>query len=448
MIRYLLFIFCFTGIGSQTFAQSVEWEGGLSAAGLFSSEETNPFWMMMNTDRKYGAETQFAGLAEVTGTYAISTNASLEAGVGLYYRDGVEDEFQRRELYLQFRNTWLKATLGSQAAPRVAGDLSATNKNFLMSGNARPLGGIMLEANEPIWVSETFAIDWGLGHYQLNDDRFVDDVRVHYKRLGLLIRFNEQHKLRAQIQHYAQWAGTSPVFGELPSDFEAFIDVFIARKAPEIDQEGEILNAVGNHLGTFLLDYEFKTSIGQFSVYHEHPFEDGSGTRWANFPDGVWGVYFQPNNSRFLEAVLYEYIDTNDQSASDVSGVDNYFRNNVYRSGWSYEGAVIGLPFILIDNSFAVTDTNSPIVSNRVQAHHFGLKGRVKKVDWLLKSSVVSQLGSYSTPFVPELNFWHNYLSLMYDTEKYGVVSLFTAVDSGSAIDTNFGGGVAYQYRF
>jgi len=74
--------------------------------------------------------------------------------------------------------------------------------------------------------------------------------------------------------------------------------------------------------------------------------------------------------------LLYEYIDTNDQSASDVSGVDNYFRNNVYRSGWSYEGAIIGMPLILIDNSFEVTDSNSPIISNRVQAHHFGLAAK------------------------------------------------------------------------
>ena len=266
--------------------------------------------------------------------------------------------------------------------------------------------------------------------------------------MGLLVRFNEKNKIRAQIQHYAQWAGTSPVFGELPSDFEAFVDVFFASKAPEIDVDGEILKAVGNHLGTYLLDYTFVTGIGEFSVYHEHPFEDGSGTRLANIQDGVWGIHFEPENKKIFSGILYEYIDTRDQSDSGEAGVDNYFRNNVYRSGWSYDGVVVGMPFILFDDSFEVTDSNSPIVSNRVRVHHFGLKGSVKKVDWTFKSSIATQLGSFSNPFLPEIDLWHNYLSLFYDAESYGAFTLFAGIDSGSSIDTNFGAGISYLYKF
>lgn len=448
MIKYIICLLFGTLMFCQTRAQSVDWEGSLSAAGLFSSEEFNPFWLTANTHNRYGLETQFSGLASVEGSYAISENAAIAGGASLFYRDGVMDDFQRRELFLQFRNKWIQATVGSKTAETKADGLSATNKNFLVSGNARPLGGLLIEANEPVKISETFSFDWGIGHYQLNDDRYVDDVRVHYKRLALLVHFNEKNKVKAQIQHYAQWAGTSPTFGELPSDLEAFVDVFFARQAPEIGQEGEILNAVGNHLGSYLLDYMFSTEIGEFSVYHEHPFEDGSGTRLANFPDGVWGAHFEPQNKKIFTAVLYEYIDTNDQSASDVSGVDNYFRNNVYRSGWSYDGVVIGMPFILIDNSYEVTDTNSPIISNRVQVHHFGLKGTVKKVEWTIKSSIVTQLGSYMSPFDPEIDLWHNYLSLFYDAESIGAFTLFAGVDSGSSIDTNFGAGLIYLYKF
>jgi len=429
-------------------SQSVDWSGSLSVAGLFSSEEYNPFWFTTNSNGRFGTASQFSGLGEVTGEYALSESSSLEAGVALFYRDEVADEFQRRDLYIQFKNKWLKATAGSKRPEIKAGGLSATNKNFLLSGNARPLAGILLEANDPLKISETFSIDWGIGHYQLNDERYVDDVRVHYKRLALLVQINEKNKLRAQIQHYAQWAGTSPTFGELPNDLNAFVDVFFAKQGAELNVEGEILNAVGNHLGSFLLDYEFTTPIGDFSLYHEHPFEDGSGTRWANFPDGVWGVYFQPENKKIFSGILYEYIDTTDQSASNVSGFDNYFRNNVYRSGWSYEGSILGMPFILIDPTIGVTDVTSPITSNKGQVHHFGIMGSVKKVDWTFKTSIVSHMGSFVNPFDPEIDLWHNYVSLFYDTETYGAFTLFAGTDSGASIDTNFGGGLAYRYSF
>ena len=448
MKKYILTLVCCFFILLKADAQSIDWQGKISASGLFSSEETNPFWMYANSDGQFGAASQFSGLGEVSGSYAVTDNASITAGVALFYRDEVTDEFQRRDLYLQFKNQWLQATAGAKRAETRAQGLSATNKNFLLSRNARPLGGLLLEASNPLKLSETFSLDWGIAHYQLNDDRFVDDVRVHYKRLGLKVQFTESNKLTAQIQHYAQWGGTSPVFGELPNDFSAFIDVFFAKNAPELGVDGEIQNAVGNHLGTYLLDYEFMTSIGDFSIYHEHPFEDGSGTGLANFPDGVWGVHFKPEQKKIFTGILYEYIDTTDQSASDVSGVDNYFRNNVYRSGWSYDGNIIGMPFILIDNSIIVNDQNSPIISNREQVHHFAFMGTVKNVDWTFKSTIVSHLGSFVNPFQSSLDLWHNYASFSYATENYGTFMLMGGLDSGELIETTFGGGFTYSYSF
>ncbi len=448
MIERTISLLCCLFLVSLSTAQSIEWEGEVSATGIFSSEEANPFWFYINKNGQFGITTQFSGLGELSGLYAISEDVSLEAGAAFFYRDEVADEFQRRDLYLRFKNKWLKVTAGSKRPDLEAQGLSATNKNFLFSGNARPLAGLILEANDLIRISKTFSLDWGIAHYQLNDDRYVNDVRVHYKRLGLIIEFNENNRLIAQIQHFAQWAGNSPTFGQLPSDFSAFIDVFFARKAPEINIEGEIQNAVGNHLGSFLLDYEFKTDIGDFSIYHEHPFEDGSGTRWDNFPDGVWGVHFMPASKKIFNGILYEYITTIDQSASVVSGFDNYFRNSVYRSGWSYEGRIIGMPFILIDNSIVINDMNSPIISNREQVHHFGFKGRVKKIDWIFKSTFVTHLGSFAVPFDPKIELWHNYVSFSYSTEKYGAFTIFGGLDSGNSVNTVIGGGLEYKYSF
>ena len=96
-------------------------------------------------------------------------------------------------LTFQFENSWLLATVGSKKQKEMLDGLSATNQNFLCSGNARPLPGILLEANNPLKISNTFGLDWGIGHYELNDNRFVNGTHVHYKRLALITTFNENH---------------------------------------------------------------------------------------------------------------------------------------------------------------------------------------------------------------------------------------------------------------
>lgn len=434
----------------QLGAQQIEWDLELSLTGLVSTEDELPFWMVANQDRQFGGMTNFAGLVDGQGRYYLEDYAFFEAGTAWYYRDQVATEFQRRDLYLSFQNRWLKIIAGSKKQDVQAQGLSASNKDFLRSGNARPLSGLLIEANNPLRISNTFGIDWGIGHYSLNDDRFVSDVWVHYKHLALITRFNEDHALSAKLTHYAQWAGNSPVFGDLPDDFSAFVDVFFARKATEdtgIDQENA--NAVGNHLGSYLLDYLGQFRSGLLNIYHEHPFEDGSGTRLANFPDGIWGIHWRWYEHPWLRGLLYEYIQTTDQSGGLGlgSGEDSYFSNSLYRSGWSYDQTIIGLPFILIDPDLEVTDMNRPIFSDRTRVHHFGLRGHFRAVEWLLKSSVATHLGRYQAPIEPELHVWSNYLMIDYNTGIYGNLILSLGLDTGNLISTNFGVGLTYRYR-
>jgi hypothetical protein len=339
--------------------------------------------------------------------------------------------------------------VGSKKQEEVLDGLSATNQNFLWSGNARPLPGILLEANNPLKISNTFALDWGIGHYELNDNRFVDGTHVHYKRLGLITTFNENHKLTAKIQHYAQWGGTSKSLGKLENSTKDFINVFFAHNSEEIGVENDKINKVGNHLGTYSLIYENRNSFGSFSVYHDHPFEDGSGTRLANFPDGIWGVYFVPKRTKIISSVLYEYIYTMNQSGISVgSGIDNYFFNGIYRSGWSYEKNIIGLPFIIFEKNVEITEKYSPIISNRSKTHHFGVMGEFSKFQWKLKSTYAKYLGTYRKPFFPEWKYWYNYGSLSYKSERLGTFTVLGGADFSNIDDTLIGGGIAYSYSF
>ncbi|NND62293.1 MAG: hypothetical protein HKN48_03770 [Flavobacteriaceae bacterium] len=106
------------------------------------------------------------------------------------------------------------------------------------------------------------------------------------------------------------------------------------------------------------------------------------------------------------------------------------------------------MPLISINPNLEITPINSPIFSNRVKAHHFGLTGTVQKIDWKLKSSVVQQLGTYNNPFPEALNYWYNYISLEYDFDNFGNIRVYGAFDNGDNIDSNFGGGLEYSFSF
>ena len=432
-------------LGGRAIGQQWDWKATVSAELLVSSEDNNPFWFYTNTFRQRGALTDFGGLIGGEVSYKLSDRSRLHAGVTAFYRNEVEDEFQRRDLFLAFENSWLRAVAGAHHRPVRYRGVSLTNRDFLNAGNARPLTGFLVEAPHLLRLSDNFAMDWGLGHYYLNDERFVKDTWVHYKRLGLNYRFFERNELYFQVNHYAQWAGTSPIYGDLNDDFEAFIDVFFARRSPEVNQEDELLNAVGNHLGTYLLSYAYTHDTGRLEVYHEHPFEDGSGTRLANFPDGTWGANYFWNDHRFLEGVLYEFVYTLDQSNSPTSGRDNYFNNNIYRSGWSYEQQIIGMPLMVYDTNWTQEPNTSPVISNRVRAHHFGLVGHAGLVQWKYKTTIVDQLGTFALP--NDASFWFNYLEASYGT-FFGELTFRFGVDVGNRIDTTVGGGLQYRYTF
>ncbi|MEZ4779865.1 MAG: capsule assembly Wzi family protein [Flavobacteriaceae bacterium] len=445
MKRFFVIVLCFFYV--PFFAQEISWKARSETLAVVA-DNLNPFWFYTNSETSFGGHSNFSLLGEVEGEYPISEKAKISGKLGVFYRDNVYNEFQRKESFVRFSNSWLKISAGAFSTVKEDEKLSVSNKNFLFSGNSRPMPGFLIEAEEPFKISKVFSIDWGIGHFFLNDDhRYVQNPWVHYKRLGMYIRFSERHELHLQLQHYAQWAGTSPVYGDLKDDFNAFIDVFTARKSPEIGANGEILNAVGNHMGSYLFDYYFKLTSGTLNFYHEHPFEDGSGTAWKNFPDGIWGTSYKLTSSKFIEKVLYEFIETTDQSGNtSSSGFDSYFRNNIYRSGWVYEGNFIGLPLMLYDPFLEVNEANSPVISNRLQAHHLAFSGIAYKCNWEVRTTFVKNIGNYTKPLPVPLKNWSHMLLVEYPTQNYGTFRFLGGLDTSNLNDTIWGIGLGYRY--
>ena len=447
-MRFTLF-FCLLPLSIFGQDQGVVTNGEVSAATFISSEDNLPFWFYTNQHNQIGATSDFQLSASVASYYNINENHRIGAGVSGVYRNGVMDEFQRINLFANYTNRWIEVTLGSKEEEIQLEGLSATNQNFLWSGNARPLPGVKLEAPGWVRIVNGVYLDWGIGHFVLNDDRFVDDAWVHFKDLGVKWEIDTSNTIKFKIQHVAQWAGNSPLFGSLPDDFNTYVDVFFAKRGDEDATPGDQINAVGNHLGSYLLQYELSQPFGSFIFYHEHPFEDGSGTRLANFPDGVWGISYAPNNKKVFSRIVYEFITTKDQSGSGTgTGFDRYFSNRLYRTGWAYEQTIIGFPFMTFDPTRTLEGLNTPIINDVIQLHHIGVNGSFGKFAWMLKSSYSRNFGTLREPFPETLSNWYNVLTVSYDAEAYGIITLITGADTSNLADDNFGAGLQYSYKF
>ncbi len=430
---YILFIF-FQG---TLFAQDFNYNINLEVQGFYGTNDASPFWFYSNKNGILDAETNFLGIANIEASYSKNKNLNFEAGVNYYYSDGIEKSVKRNELFIKYYNKYLQAIIGAKNPEVKLNGLSSSNQNFTYSGNARALPGILIEANEFFPIFKFLFVDWGIAHYELNDNRFVDGTMVHYKRIGFNWIINKNNSVYARFQHYAQWGGNNPITGQQPDSFKDFIKVFFGRSGGENAGSGDQQNVLGNHLGSYFLEYKLKTKIAKFSFYWEHPFEDGSGTSFKNFPDGIWGVFASLENSSFFKSLLYEYVDTTNQSGKGgVSGNDNYFNNRGYKSGWTYDGRTIGIPFILVP------------VNTRTRVHQIGFTSVYKKIDFTFKTSIVQNLGTHPFPFEPQENAVYTYLKSAYSFNKYGDLSLELGYDTSNINKDHFGASLAYSYYF
>ena len=119
-----------------------------------------------------------------------------------------------------------------------------------------------------------------------------------------------------------------------------------------------------------------------------------------NVPDGLWGITIRNPKFLFVKGILYEYLNTTDQSGPyhDKDGIiyggaDSYFQNYVYHSGWTYNNRIIGTPFISLPtfNSIGVMTS----LNNRVQVHHIGIEGDIASYEYRILSSFSKNYGNY-----------------------------------------------------
>jgi hypothetical protein len=336
-----------------------------------------------------------------------------------------------------------RATLGARARPERFQGLSSVNGDVLWSNNARPLPGVEAGTLAPIELWPWLGVEGALAHYWLNDDRFVQDAYVHYKYLELEFRLSPRSTLRAGMHHYAQWGGVSPETGPQPEGLNDFMRVFLGVVGNPTATASDQLNALGNHIGSYRFHYRYALGEGHLEAYFQNIFEDASGRSFMNFPDGVWGVYWELPKRSPIRGLLYEYVQTSWQSGlSSLSGNDNYFNNGTYESGWTYFQEVIGLPFFTFDPELPA------ITNNSIVAHHLGLRAGFSKLDLRLLASVVQNRGTRAAPFNPFENVVYTHLQLQYPLGQHFGLGLSLGADFSDLNEETFSAGVSLRYQF
>jgi len=425
-------------------AQQVELSGSVTAKGIIYSGDESPFWIHKNNRGRVDELTNISGWVSGLATYKMSKNAGFELGLGALYQDGFTDELQLDESYLGFQNNWLQAHVGRKQKTELYNGLSATNRNILWSLNARPLPGISFQTKHPIyfWKNAGLAFEASLEEFITDDHRYVEDTRVHHKSFHLVFDKTQNFEIKIGLQHFAQWAGTSPDFGKLPGSFSDYLDVFTGKEG-NVDVGGQEINALGNQLGSYEIYLNTTVSDYKVQILYNHLFEDKSGMLLRNTPDGRYGIYIEdPEPGKWVDAFMYELYYTKNQSKNfpTSDGEDNYFNNNLYRSGWTYEKRILGVPFITLDeNRFRVNN-------NKIIAHHIGISGTAfDKLPYKLLGSYRKNYGgkgqdkllSNILSTYLDLNVWQNMVD----------VNVQVGADFSSIASPKFGGSIQLSKR-
>jgi len=420
-----------------------------SSIGL-SSDTTLPFWLVANQhgavpNSDYGLLNTaiFKDYDTPDALFDFSYKASATGFIAQ------ENKLLLNELYLGVRFKNIILDLGAKNDAVLWNNLSSSNGSIIKSINARAMPGVTIKTNK--FITLPFAKSWlevkgNFAHYFMNDTRFVDNTNLHHKSLYLKTTLSPTFEVIAGLDHYAQWGGSSPQYGAQPSSLSDYIKVVFGAEGGDNALETDQNNALGNHLGAYLLQLNYnKENIG-LNFYYSHPFEDTSGREMSNWQDGLYGVFvdFKKNKS-MLNSILFEFTYTKNMSnipRSDV-GPDNYFNNGIYKSGWTYHGNTIGSPYFTpkpIDDS----GITSGVIEgdNRFAAINIGANGFLKYLPYKILLSHTTYYGWFGQEYDPNPYQFSGIIDLVIPQDIFNLpfdVSASFAFDAGTYRPQNFG---------
>ena len=446
--RISLFLLCFVIVFSLK-SQNKDVNYTIHSSAGLSSDTTLPFWLVANQhgsvpNSDYGLlNTAIFKAYDTPNTlFDLSYKASATGFIAQ------ENKLLLNELYLGVRFKNILLDIGAKNDAVLWNNLSSSNGSIIKSNNARAIPGINIKTNN--YVTLPFAKSWlevkaNFAHYFMDDTRFVDNTNLHHKSLYLKTSLSPDFEIITGLDHYAQWGGSSPQYGAQPKSLKDYVRIIFGAEGGDNALETDQNNALGNHIGSFLLQFNYnKENIG-LNFYYSHPFEDTSGREMTNWQDGLYGFFVDfKKQQAFVTHLLAEFTYTKNMSnipRSDV-GPDNYFNNGIYQSGWTYHGNTIGSPYFTpkpIDDGI----TSGVIVGdNRFAAFNIGANGFLKSLPYKILLSHTTYYGWFGQEYDPNPYQFSGILDLVIPQDVFKLpfdVSASFAFDAGTYRPQNFG---------
>lgn len=393
-----------------------------------------PFWLYSNNYGKISPDTYLWGSVGLFSPFKKANTRSFDYSIGIEgtgFLGKDNNNLIMNQIFGRVRWQNLTLDLGILNREIVYDGLSATNGDMLYSTNSRSMPGLSLSTWDYIkfpWIGRWLSFKARYAEYFMNDTRYMGTrTRLHNKLLAGKLTITPQLSIEGGIEDYAQWGGKDPIHGKVTCSFKDYVRMVLIKGGGSDATASDQINKLGNHIGMHFAKIRYDGKALEAELYYNHMFEDGSGMKYQNWPDGLYGLYVtRKNNSKWFKSFLYELYYTKSQSGplhdrpatpeeaaqkdpNDpyqnrvvLGGNDNYFNHGEYRSGWTYYGRTIGSPF-LTPNEADADGITYGIYNSRLIAHHIGICGDLPlDIRYKLRFSYSQNYGTYDQPFFNE----------------------------------------------
>jgi hypothetical protein len=444
----LLLIVCFISKIDLIAQKSIDYD--IKSTFVGSTDNATAFWAVSN---KYGtiSSNPNCGLVQTKLFAGFDTLPSKKwdysVGMDVLNRFDGQYKFSFHQYFLRLKYRFLIAQAGRMEEHIGNQDSTLSSGGLLWSRNAAPMPKVTIGILNytPIPFTQGFLeIKGAISHGWFEKNTYVKHEWLHHKYIYVQAGGKLPVKIHAGFHHFVQWGGVLPDGTKLPSSLSDFATIFFAKQYDSTyipfgtPLEPEYSNRVGNHLGSRHFGLDVNTRPMSVSLYYQTIFEDASGMKWHNVADGLWGMAVKLKKCSYLSSFVYEYLNTNDQSMSytpdkNDNEPDDYFNNSIYYNGWTYKDFTIGSPLItspaLLKKIGIGNNTwYDYLRNNRVKAHHFGLKGIIRNIDYLLFVTYTENKGTYHYPFDFNKKSVSTYLELKKIFPKFYHIEVTLAV--------------------
>lgn len=415
--------------------------------------KNSPYYSVSNQQGIFSQEKNAILLRSgIISTIDTSKKISLSYGLdGIYRYDSngdlwLQQAFVKVKAYFMvFHGGYIEETFGNQ-------DNQLSSGGYLFSGNARPIPKIAMYTNDYItlpYTNDLLEVKGYIAHGWFGEkDQYVKNAYLHQKYF--YIKIGEKKfplSVNLGIHHAAMWGGTSPEFGTLPANWDAYISVFGGKMKGDTGPIYERKNVLGNHLASYSFGINYKFQKYSLKFYWQTILEDKNGrvgVDWKNKGDGLWGITFVPHNEfNGIKKIVLEFYNSTIQSGDTAfSGNDNYFNNYLYRSGWTYHKMTIGTPLntspLLEEGSF---ELNNYLENNCVRALIAGIVYKMNERQIMLKMIYSRNYGTIMVPYSTAKDQFFSAMELTYPSKRYRKLSFSwqAAFDIGEHLGNNTG---------